>query len=121
MEPPRDAIGHATGVRVDVLLPDDADAPAVVRLQGELDLAEVGVVDAELTPVIARAERDVIIDLEDLVFIDVSGVNLLVRTAVVLHAADRALHLRAPSPILVRMLRLTGLEEHLPIVAPVEG
>jgi anti-anti-sigma factor len=108
-------------VQVDVVLPEDDDAPAVVRLRGELDVAEVPTVDDELAPVIARTDRDVTIDVKDLQFIDVGGLNLLARTAGTLTAAHRVLSLRAPSPILVRMLQVTGLDEHVQIVDPVEG
>jgi anti-anti-sigma regulatory factor len=54
-------------------------------------------------------------------FIDVSGVNLLARTAASLTAADRVLCVRAASPILVRMLQVTGLDQHLQIVESGEG
>ena len=108
-------------VQVDVVLPEEDDAPAVVRLQGELDVSELQTVDDELAPVIARTDRDVTIDVKDLQFIDVGGLNLLARTAGTLTAADRVLRLRAPSPILVRMLQVTGLDEHVQIVDPVEG
>jgi len=108
-------------VQVDVVLPDEEDAPAVVRLRGELDVSKIRTVDDELAPVIARTDRDVTIDLEDLRFIDVGGLNLLARTAGTLTAADRVLRLRAPSPVLVRMLQVTGLDEHVQIVDPVEG
>ena len=108
-------------VQVEVVLPEEDDAPAVVRLQGELDVSELQTVDDELAPVIARTDRDVTIDVKDLQFIDVGGLNLLARTAGTLTAADRVLRLRAPSPILVRMLEVTGLDEHVQIVDPVEG
>ena len=103
-------------VQVDVVLPEEDDTPAVVRLRGELDVSEVQTVDDELAPVIARTDRDVTIDVENLQFIDVGGLNLLARTAGTLTAADRVLRLRAPSPILVRMLQVTGLDEHVQIV-----
>jgi anti-sigma B factor antagonist len=108
-------------VRVDVVLPEEDDAPAVVRLKGELDVSELQTVHDELAPVIARTDRDVTIDVKDLQFIDVGGLNLLAQTAGTLTAADRVLRLRAPSPILVRMLQVTGLDEHVQIVEPVEG
>ena len=110
-----------TGVQVDILVPVEPAAPTVVRLRGELDIAQVDTVDADLAPVVAGAEHDVVIDLEELQFIDVSGVNLLVRAAAGLHAADRALCLRAPSPILVKVLQVAGLEEHLPVLASGEA
>ena len=108
-------------VQVDVVFPEEDDTPAVVRLRGELDVSEVQTVDDELAPVIARTDRDVTIDVENLQFIDVGGLNLLARTAGTLTAADRVLRLRAPSPILVRMLQVTGLDEHVQIVDPVDG
>ena len=108
-------------VQVDVVLPEEDDTPAVVRLRGELDVSEVQTVDDELAPVIARTDRDVTIDVENLQFIDVGGLNLLARTAGTLTEAGRVLRLRAPSPILVRMLQVTGLDEHVQIVDPVDG
>ena len=107
-------------VQLTIVLPAEDDAPAVVRLQGELDAADVRTVHDELTPVIARTNRDVTIDMGDLGFIDVSGVNLLARTAATLTASERVLCLRAPSPMLVRMLQVTGLDQHLQIVEPSE-
>lgn len=106
-------------VQVAVVLPEEDDAPAVVHLRG--DVSEVRTVDDGLAPVIARTDRDVTIDMEDLQFIDVGGLNLLARTAGTLTAADRVLRLQAPSPILVRMLQVTGLDEHMQIVDAVEG
>jgi anti-anti-sigma factor len=108
-------------LEVDVVLPEVDDDPVVVHLRGELDVAEVPTVADELAPVIARTDRDVTIDMEDLRFIDVGGLNLLARTAGTLTAADRVLRVRAPSPVLVRMLQVTGLDEHVQIVDPVEG
>ncbi len=95
---------------------EDGEAPAVVCLKGELDYSVVGTVSDELAPVVAPADRDVTIDLEDLSFIDVGGLNLLARTARTLSARDRVLRLRAPSAILVRMLEVTGLDEHMQVV-----
>jgi anti-anti-sigma factor len=109
-----------TLVQVDVVVPEEDGAPVVVRLHGELDVSELQTVDDELAPVVARTDRDVTIDVKDLQFIDVAGLNLLARTAGTLTAADRVLRLRAPSPILVRMLQVTGLDEHVQIVDPVE-
>jgi anti-anti-sigma factor len=108
------------GVQVDIVPPADNDAPVVVRLRGELDMAVVRTVDDQLAPLIARAERDVTVDMEDLGFIDVAGLNLLARAADALAAADQVLRLRAPSRILVRMLRVTGLDQHLQILEPGE-
>ena len=95
---------------------DDVEAPVVVCLKGELDYSVVATVSDELAPVVAPADRDVTIDLEDLSFIDVGGLNLLARTALTLSAGDRVLRLRAPSAILVRMLEVTGLDEHMQVV-----
>ena len=107
-------------VQLELVVPEDGEAPVVVRLKGELDYADIGTVNDELAPVVAPADRDVTIDLADLSFIDVRGLNLLADTARTLSAGGRMLRLRAPSAVLVRMLEATGLDERMEVLDPPE-
>lgn len=52
-----------------------------VRLGGELDLASLPDVRPELDALLAREEQPVLVDLEQLEFVDSSGVAVLVRIA----------------------------------------
>ena len=81
----------------------------VVWLHGEHDLS-TGVA---LGAVIARAAEldnaDVLVDLSETTFIDVSIVDVLVRAQHDLSGRGLSLHVRAPSTAALRVLRLCGV------------
>ena len=57
------------------------------------------------------SDRDVVVDLSELTFIDAAGLRALARTADRLRQEGRRLHLVRPGRHLRRLLRLAGLEE----------
>lgn len=59
------------------------------------------------------SDRDVVVDLSDLTFIDAAGLRALARTADRVRRDGRRLHLARPDPNLRRLLRLAGLDEWL--------
>lgn len=77
------------------------DGRCILTLHGELDLVSA----PELDEVLVRLrDEDVAVDLEDLTFLDSSGL------AVLLQATERrTLELRRPSPIILRVLETTGV------------
>ena len=87
-----------------------ADGTAtVVTLRGEADLFTLPVVVDVLARVIADSNRSVIIDLAHTEFIDTGTVRAIAQAWQFLNDRGRALTVRSPSGVAVRMLRLFGL------------
>ena len=88
---------------------------AVVSLRGEYDLASV----PELTEVLAAAmtldDVDLVVDLEQVRFMDASTLGVFVRTEGLLREQSRSLGLRSPSSLARRIL---GVCDLLDLVAP---
>jgi anti-sigma B factor antagonist len=91
----------------------DADAE-VVSLCGELDLANAGTAEAELSEALSKGAK-VVIDMRELEFIDSTGIALLV--GALGHNGDgaRLSFIPSESPAVTRVLELTGLAERLPL------
>jgi len=94
------------------------DGQVIVALRGVLDVADAVSVAAALTAVAAR-ERDIIIDLAGLEFIDSSGVAALVRGRRQARHAGGELLLAAPQQQVLRVLTLTRLIDVFPVHASV--
>lgn len=75
-------------------------------LVGELDLAGVSDIEEQL----ARFDGDVVLDCSGLTFIDASGLGLLVRTRHACETRGAKFSLIEPSPCLMRLLSITGLD-----------
>ena len=86
----------------------ECDGRVVVVLRGELDVTEAASVAAALTEVAAR-ERQIIVDLAGLEFIDSSGLAALVRARQHARRAGCDLLLAAPQQQVLRMLAVTRL------------
>ena len=61
--------------------PEPAGDGVVVGLGGELDIAGLPAIEAELEALLARAAQPVVLDLAELGFLDSSGVTVLIRIA----------------------------------------
>ena len=85
---------------------DETGRP-VILIAGELDLASVDTVRTAIAPILASAPKAVIFDLQDLSFMDSSGISLLVQVS----NEVESVKLINPSPIVRRVLEATGLLE----------
>lgn len=83
----------------------------VIWLSGELDITTVGQARAAIDAAIASHPGRTVLDASSLEYIDSSGIALLVR--VTRKAQD--VQVRNPSPIVRRLIELTGLSEILKI------
>jgi stage II sporulation protein AA (anti-sigma F factor antagonist) len=99
-------------------VPGGRPKPVVVLVKGEVDVAS----SAHLAAAIARAMQrgaygqvDLVIDLSHLLFIDVSGINVLIRAARVARAGGGTLVLRSPNRSVRRLLDVLGLEAELAV------
>jgi anti-sigma B factor antagonist len=86
-----------------------------VTPRGELDLATVGRLSAEIDAVAAAGFGEVVLDLRRLAFMDSTGVRLVLR-----HTArtDTTVQLIDGAPPIARVFDLAGLRDRLPFISP---
>lgn len=101
------------------LITRESDGQVVVVLGGELDVADAVRVVAELAAVAAR-DRDVIVDLAGLEFIDSSGLAALLRVRKHARHAGGDLLLAAPQRQVLRVLTVTRLLDVFSVYACVD-
>ena len=92
---------------------DESDH-VVLRVEGELDIGTVPVFVAAVDEVLAAGNDVVLLDLEDLTFIDSSGVGAYVAAFRRARSAGRSLSVGRRSPFVHRVLQISGVEEALP-------
>jgi anti-anti-sigma factor len=109
----RDARDRAFSVQT-----EHDEAVERVRVLGEMDLSVVGDVDSEMRRAEATDAAEIELDLDQLEFLDASGVRLLLDLNRRSSRNGGRLRIRpATSPQVRRVLALTGVEELLPIRA----
>jgi anti-sigma B factor antagonist len=95
----------------------DGDVHAI-RLFGELDLATIDPVQRELERVEASDAPSIVIDLSGLVFMDSTGVRLLVGAHARSREASDRLTLLRGGPAVQHVLEVSGLDDQLPFADP---
>lgn len=85
---------------------EDDEGPARILVKGELDLSTAGQLEAAFDRV---ADRDVVVDLAGLGFIDSSGIRILVLAHGRWQDSGRRLVLRDCSPVCLRTFEVAGL------------
>lgn len=93
----------------------------VVALQGELDHSNADVAGAGLREAMGKLEGGVVVDMRELSFIDSTGIALLVALLRENDGSGRLRFLPSESQAVKRVLRITGVDEHLETAAPQEG
>jgi anti-anti-sigma factor len=94
------------------------DAVQRVRVLGEMDLSVVGELDSEMRRAEATGAARIELDLNQLEFLDASGIRLLLDLDRRSRRNGGRLRIRpASSPQVRRVLELTGVDELLPIEA----
>lgn len=97
---------------------ESSDAIERVRVLGEIDLSVVNELDTEMRRAEATRARMIELDLDQLDFLDASGVRLLLDLSRRSLRNGSRLRIRpASSPQVRRVLELTGVEPLLPIDA----
>jgi anti-sigma B factor antagonist len=89
----------------------------LVRVEGELDLAGVPMLERELEELLSSDLQSVILDLEELEFIDSLGLRCLLEAARGSRANGDRLRMLRPTGQVARILKLTGVGEVLPLIA----
>lgn len=104
---------RAAGPAFDVeVVPGD---DPVIRLRGELDLAAVGLFEGTAIRLLAEGRPRVVLDLRELDFLDVSGINALLGLARVARRRGAEVLLRAPSGAALDLLERTRSLELLAV------
>ena len=94
---------------------EGANGRTVVRLSGEIDLANVDDLEARIGGAIA-GEADVVIDLTAVDFIDSRGLRLLKRVSASVAGRDGTLVIVAPGSSIARsVLDMTGMSDELAV------
>jgi anti-sigma B factor antagonist len=103
--------GDLTQIAVDTGV--DPTGVPIVTLSGELDSSNAGSLEAAVAPITAKLPERLIFDLSDLRFIDSAGIAVLIGVA----GKVNTVRLRDPSPIVRRVIEITGLSEVLQVEA----
>ena len=89
---------------------------ARMTVAGELDIATVGQLEAEVGTVLARGVRELILDLSGLTFIDSSALRLFIVLNDRAAGEDWQLSLIRPAGAAMSIFQISGAEEHLPFI-----
>jgi anti-sigma B factor antagonist len=102
---------------------DDAPGPGQIQIlavQGELDLVTADSLYVRAWAAIHRHARLLLLDLTGVSFCDARGLGALVRIANDADAAGCRYGLIAPQPNVAAILRITGLDNRLPVFAAMD-
>jgi anti-anti-sigma factor len=94
---------------------------AAVRLRGDLDLATVGTLRHCLDSLVGDGALEVLLDLREVPFCDVPGLNLLLQAHGSLAAVAGRLTVLGPCPSLQVMLSTLGLDAALEVTHELEA
>jgi anti-anti-sigma factor len=89
----------------------DANGASIISVSGELDISNVDSLGETIEAVIAERPEQLVFDLGGLQFVDSAGIAVLVGAA----AKVGVVRLRNPTPVVRRVVEITGLTEVLPI------
>jgi len=92
------------------------DGKATVRVRGELDIATADQAYAYLRDVVDSQDGPVTMNLAELTFCDAAGLGVLARVAGYARRSGRPLKLTAARPSLLRIMRITGMDQAFPEV-----
>ena len=107
--PPADR--PTTALAVDVVT--DEGNPAEVRLRGEIDIVTLPTLEDALRAMMGRGSGDVVVDMADVEFIGVAGLESLCSHARELRRRGHRLVLSSPSSLTRRVIEVLGVEEDL--------
>jgi anti-anti-sigma factor len=92
-----------------------ADGQAMVNMRGELDIATAEQAHAYLRRVVDGEKKGkVTLNLANLTFCDAAGLGVLAKVASYARRSGRALRVTGARPSLLRIMRITGMDEAFP-------
>jgi anti-sigma B factor antagonist len=103
------------GAEFDVVSVSRGD-DVIVALRGEVDLATAPILEQELALGAVRDARQVLVDLEQVAFMDLTGLRPLLTLVMPGRPGHRVSITACPAPV-QRLLELSGLRGHFNVVA----
>ena len=94
---------------------------AVLSVQGEVDVATAPQLRERLVELVGRGERDVILDLDSVGFLDSTGLGVIVGCLKRARSHDRDLQLVCTNRPILKVLEITGLTKVFTIHDSVEA
>jgi anti-anti-sigma factor len=91
----------------------DENGTPVIWLSGELDITNIGLVRTAIDTVFDSHPDRVVLDVSGVTFTDSSGIALLA----LMTRKAREVQVRSPTPIVRRLIELTGLDQILRITS----
>ena len=88
---------------------------ALIQVGGEVDLATCPQLQAVLAELVDRGFHQLILDLEQVSFLDCAGIGVLVEARRRVHKHRGSLKLVRPRPLVRRVLEVTGMTAVFPI------
>jgi anti-anti-sigma factor len=95
----------------------DPSRPTTVRLSGEIDIFTSAALRRRLMDTLHCSTNLLILDLSEVTFCDAGGLGVLVGIQRRARPMGITLALIAPRPFMSRLLRITGLDRGLPMMA----
>jgi len=109
-------------VRIDLALEIETRDPwTVVSVHGEIDAYTSPQLRSKLREVIDRGSLDLLIDLEGVGFMDSTGLGVLIGALKRLRERDGRVALVVTRPPLLRILRITGLDQVFTLYESLDG
>jgi len=105
-----------TAMQLELAFQVTTDGKATVRVRGELDIATADQAYAYLRDVVDSQDGPVTMNLAELTFCDAAGLGVLARVAGYARRSGRSLKLTAARPSLLRIMRITGMDQAFPEV-----
>jgi anti-anti-sigma factor len=89
------------------------DKNFIYKIDGEINLQNEGKIKKDIIDALQKNAdyQDVYINLENVTFIDSSGLGMLVYINSFLHSSRKVLHLISPSPDILKILRLGAFDK----------
>lgn len=106
----------AKAMQLELAYQQTDDGKATVRVRGELDIATADQAYAYLRDVVDNQDGPVTMNLAELTFCDAAGLGVLARVAGHARRTGSSLKLTAARPGLLRIMRITGMDEAFPEV-----
>jgi len=104
----------AQAMQLELAYQTTIEGKATVQVRGELDIATADQAYAYLRDVVDSQQGPVTMNLAGLTFCDAAGLGVLARVAGHAKRSGRCLKLTAARPSLLRIMRITGLDETFP-------
>ena len=92
---------------------DDGHDTVVLHLRGELDMSTAAQFRGAVFTAMAANARAIVVDVAELSFIDSTGISAFMAGWRQATTEGRTLCLRHPTPLVVRVLRITGVDRIL--------